>query len=267
MDKFDIIIQGGQSNSEGTGIGPVTTEYIPDERIMYLAAHKTCVWTAPAVAAGEGKLVITYLDKPFELNIAEERGEQKVGDFALTFAKEYIKSGMLEEGRKLLIVRGAVGGTGFVQTQEWGVGNILHEKMVELSLHALFLNPENRVIAFLWHQGEHEAVRGNTPKAYKTQLIQTVSDVRGRLNLPALPFIAGDFVPEWRDKNAEKTAPIIGSIREAVRELGNAEFVESDNLKSNNQEIGNNDDIHFSKESLHKLGVRYFNAYKKLKKE
>lgn len=52
---------------------------------------------------------------PYVLDIAKERnnGIEAVGDFSLSFAKKYVESGMLKEGRKLLIVRTAVGGTGF----------------------------------------------------------------------------------------------------------------------------------------------------------
>ena len=35
-DKYDIIILGGQSNAEGYGLGAVSEEYIPDERIVWM---------------------------------------------------------------------------------------------------------------------------------------------------------------------------------------------------------------------------------------
>lgn len=33
---FDIIIQAGQSNAEGWGVGRVEKEYVSDERVLYL---------------------------------------------------------------------------------------------------------------------------------------------------------------------------------------------------------------------------------------
>ena len=36
---LDIIIEGGQSNAEGTGIGPVDKEYYPTSQILYLEAQ------------------------------------------------------------------------------------------------------------------------------------------------------------------------------------------------------------------------------------
>lgn len=35
-EKFDIIIQGGQSNAEGCGKGPVANEIVPSPNCFYL---------------------------------------------------------------------------------------------------------------------------------------------------------------------------------------------------------------------------------------
>ena len=39
-EKFDIIIQGGQSNAEGIGIGAVESEYQPLKNVLYLNTQK-----------------------------------------------------------------------------------------------------------------------------------------------------------------------------------------------------------------------------------
>ena len=36
MEKYDIIILAGQSNAQGQGRGPVTKEFVPDERIHFM---------------------------------------------------------------------------------------------------------------------------------------------------------------------------------------------------------------------------------------
>ena len=87
MQAYDIIIQGGQSNSEGSGLGPVEQEYVPSEDILYLDVEKT---TDPF----PGGLNVIYADKPFQLHKAEERLWQEkylLGDLALTFSKKYIE--------------------------------------------------------------------------------------------------------------------------------------------------------------------------------
>lgn len=94
-------------------------------------------------------LEIRYFDKPFKIKIADERtlDGNAPGDFALTFAEKYIEYGFLQEERKLLIVRGAIGGTGFMK-KHWCVQDIVYKKMIEMTDYALMSSPENRVVAF-----------------------------------------------------------------------------------------------------------------------
>lgn len=112
--KFDIIIQGGQSNAEGLGIGPVKSELLPSmsENIFYLESEKTVEHLKECVR-------ITFANKPFVIKLAKERVSEQnlVGDFSLAFGSEYEKEMMQNSDRKLLIVRAAVGGTGFVKGQ------------------------------------------------------------------------------------------------------------------------------------------------------
>ena len=264
MDKFDIIILGGQSNAEGGGIGPVQEEYVPDEKICHLEEEKTVEVTPDGMR-------VTYMDKPFVLKVADERigkeGNEKgltIGDFSLTFAKRYVEAGLLKEDRKILIIRAAVGGTGF-QKGNWGLKAQVYLKLLEMTDYALSLNPENKVVAFLWHQGEHDAFEKNPPENYKKQLFDVASEIRSKYG--NMPFVAGDFVNEWKSKNIEICEPIINSIKGVVADLGNSAFVETSDLLSNNQTMNNGDDIHFSRESLHILGERYFETFQKIKQK
>lgn len=255
MDKYDIIILGGQSNAEGCGIGPVDKEYEPNSDILYLEAEKT------VVVNPEG-MHITYKKEPFIIKEAEERLSDDgllLGDLSLTFAKQYINNGLLHDGRKLLIIRAAIGGTGFKKRQ-WGLNDKVYLKMLEMTDYALSLNSENKIVAFLWHQGEHDAFEGNAPENYKRQLNSLLAGVRSRYG--EIPFIAGDFVHEWKSKNVSICEPIIKAINEVVAQNNKCGFVETADLPSNNQKIGNGDDIHFCRQSLYVLGERYFEMYK-----
>ncbi|MBQ4269746.1 MAG: hypothetical protein IJB97_08890 [Clostridia bacterium] len=257
MDAYDIIIQGGQSNAEGFGIGAVKQAYIPSDEIVYLNVEKTEV-------AVDDRIQVTYLDKPFRIEKARERlraDGQLLGDFSLTFAKRYVENGFLEKGRKILVVRAAIGGTGF-QKGHWGIRAPLYKKMLEMTDYALSLNSANKAVAFLWHQGEHDAVEGNLGENYYKQLLGTVTSVRKRYG--DIPFIAGDFVHEWKNKNLEICVPIVNAIKKISETIGNAALVETADLLSNNQKTGNGDDIHFCRESLYLLGEQYFEQYKNL---
>lgn len=258
MDCYDIFIQAGQSNAEGMGYGPVTAEYIPDERICCLNAVKT-------VSEKNERVHVEYADAPFAIEVADERDvdingvQRRVGDFSLTFAKAYIEAGLLEEGRKILIIRAAVGGTGF-QRKHWGGGDDQYLKMLEMTDHALSLNPGNKLRGLLWHQGEHDAFEGNTAENYYGQLTALVSNVKNHYGCPDMPFICGDFVREWKSQNPAICEPVVNVIRTVTREQGGA-FVETADLPSNNENTRSGDGIHFCRESLHVLGRRYFGAY------
>ena len=40
---YDIIIQAGQSNAEGSGFGPAPEPWVPDDRVYYLEPDMTLV--------------------------------------------------------------------------------------------------------------------------------------------------------------------------------------------------------------------------------
>lgn len=254
--KWDIIVQGGQSNADGNGIGSVINEWVPSPNVFYLEAEKDGCMI-------DGNVSMRFPDKPLIFKPAEERYINNVyfGDFSLTFAKQYEQE-LLATGRKILIIRAAVGGTGFIR-KHWGLQDVLYQKMVEMTQWALKQNEENRLIAFLWHQGEEDVCQHNNPEDYKFQLRTMVRDFRERFG-NNVPFIAADFVNEWKYKNIESCQPITDKIQEIVQEEGRSYFVDTAGLLSNNQKNGGGDEIHFCREALHELGYRYFNAYKRI---
>ena len=237
-ELFDIIIQGGQSNAEGCGMGPLKEFYTPSENIL-------------------------YLNNDFTVSVADERvwEDKKVNEFALSFAKEYIKKGRLKQGRKILIVRAAVGGTGWAD-KRWGMADDLYLKMMEMIKTALGLNPGNRLTAFLWHQGETDC--GSPYDVHYGHLRALVESVRDTYKCPELPFIAGDFVNEWKTANIAICEPVAAAIKAVCKDIGRAGFAETSDLTSNSQATGNTDTIHFSREALHRLGVRYFEIFEKI---
>lgn len=134
-EKFDIIIQAGQSNSEGFGVGPVDEPYEPGEQVWYMNSNFTISCAAEGVAKNEVQ-----------------------GTFVLPFAREYLKAGLLQEGRKLLILRAATGNTCFLDGH-WDMTGDCYLRMMEMIRSALALNKENQLVGFLWHQGEGDACR------------------------------------------------------------------------------------------------------------
>lgn len=259
MNPFDIIILAGQSNAEGSGLGEVEKIYQPNERIWALCAERE-------LSEVNGAIQVQYKNLPFSLEWAKEafRDGAIRGNFALTFAEEYVRQYLSTE-RNVLIVSAAIGGTGF-QKGHWGMSDAVYLKMLEMVDYALSLHKENRLVAMLWHQGEHEAVEGNSPSNYEKQLNDLFLSVRERYALPKLPIIAGDFCPDWKYKNAEIACPIAQTVQSVVSQISYSAFVETENLRSNNQVSGNGDDIHFCRADLVALGRKYFVAFQEIKR-
>ena len=182
-EAFDIMIQGGQSNSEGYGFGEAAAPFIPNSDIYYLQSDFSICMAHEAVMA----------------NVV-------AGNLSLAFCTQYIESGKLEHGRKLLIIRAAVGGTGFLDNR-WGMKDDLYLRMIDMTRTALELNSKNKLVAFLWHQGETDAILNASQQTHFNHLSTLVQSVRNIFSCESLPFIAGDFANQW--KNIEKVMKMI----------------------------------------------------------
>ena len=247
---FDIVLLSGQSNAQGSGYGPVAEEHIPDGVVYRMSGFGK----GDGYIDGEWKLSL-----PVDITI-EEADSRKTDDLATAFVREYRRKGLLSEGRKILILNTGLGATSFA-AGHWVPMGLGYRRMLYMLDCALNLNPENRVVALLWHQGESDAVRGTTEGAQYENLSYLFSRVRARVGNAKLPIVAGDFCAQWKEQNAEICAPIIRAIRRAVKDFGGA-FVETADLPSNEQDKTEEpDQIHFSRNSLHILGTRYFEAF------
>ncbi len=240
-ENFDIIIQAGQSNSNGGGYGDVCDPYIPNEDVWYL--NSNFVITLATEAVNENRIQ---------------------SNFSLSFANEYIKNGLLEKGRKILIIRAAVGGTGFLDNR-WGLNDDLFLRMMEMIKTALELNSNNRLVAFLWHQGEADAILYASYETHYKNLLTLINTVRNSFDCKDLPVVAGDFVEHWKKDNLDMCEPVVKAIVDVCNDIGNAKFVYTDDLLSNSQAHVWEDIIHFSRESLYKLGKKYFKAYQEIR--
>ncbi|MBQ9729203.1 MAG: hypothetical protein IJV80_00115 [Clostridia bacterium] len=268
MENYDIIVLAGQSNAWGFGVGEVDNEYLPDNDIYMLkdveqGKYENCARCRDFDC--EENATGFYIVKGAE---DVNDNNEKVACFALNFAKEY-KEKCLQPGRKILIIKAPVGGTGFAANQ-WGLGNYLYNRLTAMTDDALSLNKNNRLVAFLWHQGEHDSVAfpewslEERAARYHTALSAQLNDYKARYSAPALPFITGGFVEEWSAKNRDVTDCVMGVLKQICNEQPRSAYIPLNDLNSNNQDTGNGDDIHFSRKSAYEVGKRYFNAFEKL---
>ena len=167
-EPLDIIILAGQSNMEGNGLGDTSEPWIPDSDILMM--YEDIVMFPKKNSEGREFISITRGEDYF-IATADERlssdKNKRCAVLALPFAKLYKKE-RLEKGRRLLLVQTAIGGSGFVGAH-WGIGEEFSERLFDMVDLALGMNQENRVIALLWHQGEHDAYEnaGKDPQVIK----------------------------------------------------------------------------------------------------
>ena len=250
-EKYDIILLAGQSNAQGSGVGDCDEEYEKDEQIHRMV--------------GERRIEDNWIvDFPFAISI-EMPDSHGRDDFSLSFAHEYKKAGLLKEGRKILIVHTALGGTSF-SGGHWKVGDYLYKRMMYMLDCALNMNPENRLVALLWHQGESDALNNNVGEEYNRQLTEFFTAVSKKYDGEALPIITGDFVQNWIPRHKVECDLIREQIRIVTEKFGGV-FVNTEGLESNHEAGTRPDDhIHFSRNALHLLGKRYFEAFRKVHK-
>jgi len=268
---LDIIVVAGQSNAEGNGI--CTGETIETRNDVF-----------EMIDANDYDFDFTDPNKPFlkivlpikeKIQIMQERFCDGVPrtSFAMSFVDEFKKSKYYDPKRKIMVIYAAVGGTGFYK-KEWGIDCFLYKRLLKMTDYALSFNKDNRIVALLWHQGECDAFENKkaTPQErhdfYYEKFMEQTNDYLKRYSQFSFPVIMGEFCDEWADKkeNCVQTEAVEKALYDCSKALKKSAVVATKGLKSNNQEIGNGDDIHFSKKSLIEIGKRYFEAFANIEK-
>lgn len=267
-DKFDVIVIAGQSNAESSGIGPALKGEWEEQSDIFMLKGDFDAKVAKK-AYGNEYLEIKASDE-YYIERAKERNDNGVvrAIFGNYFALKY-KENDLEKGRKILLVHTAVGGTGFAK-QHWGINDVLYKRMIKMTEEALSMNGENRLVAVLWHQGEHDAFEppempDDKRKAeYSKNLSALISGLRGKFGND-FPFICAGFSKYWVKDYPNQSAAVLEATKEVCSALPNASFIEkTDDLEVNDEVVGNGDTVHFSRRALYTLAERYYAEYKKL---
>lgn len=255
---YDVIVVAGQSNAVGSGMGAFTDDRSRDGLILQLGRFAD---DKKIIQATDG---LQHWDYPFN---------QTYGGLGMSFAREYAKS--LNSNRRVLLIPAAKGGSSILQ---WGTDQTYYADMKNRVNYILSLNPQNRIVAFLWHQGETDILNVanrnanlSTTAAYTTRLQTLIKSVRGDFAASgSFPILAGGYVPGWNKEGTVNVAPLKYEFEAAVYNLLNANppayFVSSAQLTSNYEsgasaEIIQN--IHFSGSSQILFGKRYFQIFQR----
>lgn len=268
---FDIIIVAGQSNAEGYGVSSDNKPMIiPD---AYELIDKNKYGMKLKEDGSYGGLDFVY---PVETIIRELQArcvnDEYNYDLSLGFAIEYQKSEFYSLDRKILVIKTGYGGSGFAFDQH-GVGNPLYRRILDMVNIGLSLNKNNRIVAFLWHQGEHDAFE-NAQFSYQerydyyySNLLKQFLAIKEEYNQFDFPIITGEMCRDWKKRYKEQSAAVEKATIDVCNKIGNAKFVKAADLPSNAEKVNNGDLDHFCKESILILGKRYFEAFASLKRK
>lgn len=251
--SYDIILVMGQSNTcYGTGLDPNID--FPDIDIKQMGRFND-----------ENNKIIDA-NEPLHNHEEWLITSNRIG-IALPFAKLY-KNKYLSDGRKIIIIPCGKGSSGFINNL-WNPGNILYDDVVVRTNKILNQNPNNKLVAILWQQGESDTWNLNYEENLDNMITNLRNDIVG--DISQVPFLLGGMVPYWM--NIEDETGIIRKertnniIKDTENRLPYCAYVDPTLptiIEKINPDI---ESVHYDATGLRTLANRYFLEYKKFIKK
>lgn len=171
--------------------------------------------------------------------IRKDISMQKLGP-GYSFAKEMVKA---RPDKKIGLVVNAKGGSSI---EEWNPENLYYKEAINQTKKALEYGDLKGVI---WHQGESNSSKYNT---YMLKITELIEALRKDLNIPNLPFVAGQLSPDKTERN---------DFNKMILELPNK--VKNTGVITT-EETSTIDKTHFDNASQRLLGKRFAEEMLKL---
>ncbi|HWL08036.1 MAG TPA: sialate O-acetylesterase [Planctomicrobium sp.] len=233
-EKFHLYLLIGQSNMSGRGALSDEPQ-APPERVLKFSKNNQ--W-APAVEPlhFDKSIAGVGLGYSFAETLAAADPEVTIG-----------------------LIPCAVGGTPLVRWQKEGD---LYQQAIERAKLAM---KDGTLKGILWHQGEGDSRDQELAKTYADRLTQMVHDLRAELEVPAVPFVAGElgeFLSETTRSGEPSYWKVVNEqINSVPKQLPNSAVVSSSGLKDKG------DKVHFDTASLREFGKRYAQAMQTLQEK
>lgn len=243
-DNFDVILVAGQSNTN-SGLYYDPQKDTSDYRIMQLGRFN------------EDNYKIIPGKEPLQ---SIDNFTDRIG-FSVAFAQEYISNGLLASDRKILIVHGGQGGTGF-NAGYWNKGDPLYYDAVTRIKSILNSGTNNKLVVILWHQGENDC--GLKDSDYQKLLDWMITNMRQDIDVDyTIPFITGGMVPAWLAyfTQYQSKQTVISETVYRLPYIGYADPMVPFELFP---QVTLEGYIHYDAENQREFGKRYFNEYTKL---
>ena len=173
-------------------------------------------------------------------------------NLAESFAEAYAKKYNVDVG----LICCADGGTNLSQWQE---GGLLYDNAVSQARLAM---RTSALVGVLWHQGESDCREELYPQ-YTKSFTAIMQALKRDLNLQDVPFLLGglgDFLGDCNDFPYVKNYLKINEQLQAIAQnTPMTAFVSAKNLS------GKPDCLHFDTKALYLFGLRYFEAFEKIR--
>ena len=190
--------------------------------------------------------------------LAHHNGKPDRIGFALTFAKLY-REKYLKEGRNILLIPVAHGGTGFIDNH-WNPGDDLYEDAMMRVNYVFEKYPLSELKGILWQQGEKDV--NQKSDHFRADLDTMIVQIRKDIKVADLsvPFFMGGMVPYW--VNQKKRRKIQQRyIRKTAERHENVWYVSPEFPYTITKNNDKEDEIHYDAKGQVELGNRYFSQY------
>lgn len=171
---------------------------------------------------------------------------------AESFAEKYAQTYGVDVG----LIPCADGGT---TLDQWKPGGLLFDHAV---YQARLAARTSTIVGVLWHQGESDC-RKDLADTYADRFEIFMEALRKELGLYDVPFLLGglgDFLMDCLYGDEFKNYPAVNAqLQKVASENAMTGFVSASGLG------GNPDNLHFNAQALYNFGLRYFDAFEKVR--
>ncbi|WP_237581556.1 sialate O-acetylesterase [Clavibacter phaseoli] len=247
-EGYDVVVILGQSNAQGVGTGwdPAVDVSVPG--LDQLAGS----------GAKAGQIVPAKDSLSHVTTWTTSGGVQAVGP-GMELGRHMLADA--RPGRKVLLVPAAMASTSMTGdgTYAWNPSdtrsriNLFTRALGQIDA-ALAQDPDNRLVAVVWAQGESDATRTNAA-GYQSMLLDLVDRLNARYG--AVPFLIGGMVPEWLNVSTLRQA--IDTAQQGMPALrANVSYIPGAAGYSRAE-----DSIHYTAAGARAMGDKYFAAYQR----
>ncbi|OUE27017.1 hypothetical protein BFL37_02765 [Clavibacter michiganensis] len=247
-EGYDVVVILGQSNAQGVGTGWDPSVDVSVPGLDQLAGS----------GAKAGQIVPAKDSLSHVTTWTTSGGVQAVGP-GMELGRHMLADA--RPGRKVLLVPAAMASTSMTGdgAYAWNPSdtrsrtNLFTRALGQID-KALAQDPDNRLVAVVWAQGESDATRTNE-QGYQTMLLDLVDRLNARYG--AVPFLIGGMVPEWLNQSPMRQA--IDSAQQGIPALrANVSYIPGAAGQNRSEDL-----IHYTAAGARLMGDRYFAAYQR----